>query len=334
MSDRIVGKWLRQQSKGFRDQVVLSAKVCAFSNDITWARPGNAPTRINKEQVFHAVDCMLERLQTSHVDILSFQWPDRYVPLYNAGIYQKERERDCSSFLEQLEIVSKLVDQKKVRYFGLSNESPYGIGCLTTAAELRGLPRPITLQRSYNLLERNEIEPTFEEACAARNANVAFLAYSPLAGGSLTGKYLDPVNSPAEARMRRFIGLMSRYVSSPVLDAVREYEAIAKRLDMPLAVLALTWIFSRGLVTSALVGVTNSKQLRENIQAVPLAPLSEDILAEIDDIYFSRHRDPTKGAHEVFDPTADREDPSKLPWGAKDLDLDPALGSLLDFKKL
>lgn len=284
---------------------------------------------MTKEQLIEAVDGSLERLGTDFIDILHIHWPERFVPLYGAPEYLYELEySDISSIREQLEALDALIKAGKIRYFGLSNETPYGVGVWTTTADLLGLPRPIVTQNAYNLLVRNEFETGMVEACSPRNGNIGLLAYSPLAGGALTGKYLDEKRVDAKARMRAFIGFMHRYVSPPAQEAILKYQEIADAFSLPLSVIALAFVYSRPFVSSTILGASSTAQLRDNVQALNL-PIDKDLLESINKVY-RQHRDPTRGVFEVFDPTVELVDPSKLPWGAKDSDVDPELDILIN----
>jgi len=218
-SELIIGEWLKQHGKTKRSELVISTKICGFSNEITWCRKSNSDegTRLTSNQITEAVNGQLKRLGTDYIDVLQFNWPDRYVPLYGAPEYLHELERDdASSFRSQLEAVDSLVKAGKVpsidanvlffkshytdnvildgqvRHFGLSNETPYGATSFILTAEALGLShlKPVTVQNAYNLLERNDFESGMLEVCSPRNGNLGLLAYSPLAGGALTGKYL------------------------------------------------------------------------------------------------------------------------------------------------
>ena len=261
--------------------------------------------------------------------MLQIHWPDRYVPLYGAPDYLYELERaDTTPIKEQLEIIAELIKSGKVRQFGLSNETPYGVTKFTAIAEAMGLPRPCVTQNAYNLLVRNEFETGMLEACSPANANVGLLAYSPLAGGALTGKYLNPKKVDADARMRQFVGYMHRYISSPAMEAVRRYQELADSLSIPLTPLALAWVYSRPFVTSTIIGATNLRQLEDNVMALNM-PITDDIAAALNAVYRD-HLEPTRGIFEVMDPNLEYIDPSKLPWGGKDTEVDPELDILIN----
>jgi aryl-alcohol dehydrogenase-like predicted oxidoreductase len=224
--------------------------------------------------------------------------------------------------------MAELIKAGKVRHFGLSNETPYGVTSFTLMADMLGLPRPCVTQNVYNLLVRNEYESGMLETCSPANANVGLLAYSPLAGGALTGKYLHVDSVDPKARLRQFIGFMHRYISPPSVDAVRRYQEVADMLSMPLGPLALAWVYSRPFITSTIIGATNLQQLEDNVMALNI-PVGDELTELINEVY-GEHLDPTKGVFEIIDPTLEYVDPSKLPWGAKDQDVDPELDILIN----
>lgn len=313
-----------------REKIVLSTKICGFSDQITWCRKDGSGTRLSKAQIFEAVDSQLQRLGTDYIDLLQLHWPERYVPLYGAPEYQfaLENRMGTSSMKEQLEALTELKKQGKIKNFGLSNETPYGIGAFTTTADLCGLDRPVVTQNCYNLLVRNDFESGMIEACSINNGNLGLIAYSPLAGGALTGKYLDTASIHQDYRLQKYIGFMHRYISSPAADAIREYMEVAESFSLPLAPLALSFVYSRPFVASTLIGVTSKEQLKQNLLALNI-PTTPEMLEAFNGVY-RHHMDPTKGIFEVIDPTKEYVDPAKLPWGAKDEDVDPELDVLIN----
>lgn len=333
-SELIIGDWLKKRGgKKKRAEVIVSSKVSGFSDQITWCRRDGSGTRVNKAQVMEAVDAQLKRLGTDYIDLLHIHWPDRYVPLFGAPEYSFNLERpDATPIAEQLEIMNELIKSGKIRHFGLSNETPYGVGAFCTMADALGLPRPIVSQSAYSLLVRNDFETGMMEACSPINGNLGLLAYSPLAGGALTGKYLkqNAEKLDPKSRLRQYVGFMHRYIAAPATVATQEYQDLADAFSLPLGPLALAWVYSRPFVSSTIIGVSSLAQLHDNILAlnIPIDAKGE-IAAEIEKIY-RRNLDPTKGVFEVVDPNIEYIDPSILPWGAKDEDVDPELDVLIN----
>ena len=288
-TDRTIGEWLRR--RGRRDDVVLASKICGASERITWVRGDGRGTRVTQADIEEGVEGSLKRLGTDYIDLLQIHWPDRYVPIFGADAYDASLEREYVSFLEQLEAMKGLVDAGKVREIGVSNETPYGVCQFVREAETRGdLPRICSIQNSYSLLVRSDFENGLTETCSM--TDVGLLAYSPLAGGILSGKY-SGATAPKGARLNLFPGFMDRYQQSLAKDAVLEYDRIADLYGLSPAQLALKWCYTRPHVQSTIIGATSLPQLKENIDAYFLDDLSEDCLDDIEAVY-KKYRDPSK----------------------------------------
>jgi len=289
-TDKYIGSWLKGSGVK-REDIILATKVCGYNDRINWVRDAGAPTRMTKAQVFESVEKSLARLGTEYIDLLQIHWPDRYVSLFGSESYDEANQReDDVPFEEQLEAFAELQSKGLVRHFGVSNETSFGVMNFIRAAEEKGLPRIVSIQNSYSLLVRTAFETDLAEVCCSKNANVGLLAYSPLAGGVLSGKYLEG-ETPAGARLNLFPGYMGRYRNSASEAATREYVALAAKHDLTPSQLALAWCKQRWCVTSSIIGATSVEQLKENIDAFELE-LSEEILDEIQLIY-KRYRDPT-----------------------------------------
>jgi len=275
-----------------------------------------------------AVDGQLKRLNTDYIDLLHIHWPDRYTQLFGAPeyVYSNERE-DSTPIRTQIEIMDELIKSGKVRSFGLSNETPYGVTKFTTIAEMLGKSIPCSLQNSYNLLERNEFEIGMQETISKCNANLGLLAYSPLAGGALSGKYLNMKAVEPEFRMRKYVGYMHRYIAAPATEAIRKYKKMADSYDLPLAAIALAFVYHRPFVTSTIIGATSLSQLEENVMALNIE-IPDDMMKVINEIYRS-NIDPVRGSFPIIDYSKEYVDYSRLPWGAKDEDMDPELDILI-----
>jgi len=283
-TDQYIGTWLKNQK---REDVILASKVCGRSDRLTWFRDEGTPI-VDRKNIMEGVEKNLVRLQTDYIDLLQIHWPDRYVPLFGAAAYDYSNEYDATPFEEQLEAMSELIKQGKVRSFGLSNESSFGVMSFCQKAEQMGLPKPVSIQNSYSLLVRTLFETDLVEVCSPRNMNVGLLAYSPLAGGSLSGKYVD--KTPEGARFSLFPGYMERFNKSLAKDAVAEYVEVAKKHELTPTQLALAFVKSRQFVTSTIIGATTMDQLKENMDAFSI-DLSEEALADIQTL-FKKYRDP------------------------------------------
>ena len=328
-AEAMIGEYLSKRGNS-RSDLVISTKICGFSDEITWVRKGEVGTRVTKQQVFEAVDAQLNRLNTDYIDLLQIHWPERYVPLWGAPTYEigMERSDDVVSFKEQIEIMDELVKKGKIRAWGVSNETPYGMTKFVTIAEMLGLTPPVVTQNAYNLLVRNDFEIGMLETCAPANSDIGLLAYSPLAGGALTGKYSNPEQVHENARMREYVGFMHRYISPPALSAIDAYAKVAESFDLPLQTVAQAFVYSRPFVASTIIGASSLRQLKENVMALNL-PITQEMENKLNEVY-KQYMDPTKGVFDVIDPNIEHVDASKLPWGGKDQDVDPELDMLIN----
>lgn len=294
-TDAAVSQFLEQVG---RDKIVLATKVSGRSDRITWLPRSSTPgttAELTKVQILDSVDASLERLGTDYIDLLQIHWPDRYT----GGLFgqpdfdpkQYESAPTPNSIQSQLEALNELVQSGKVRYVGVSNETPYGVCTFCQlAAQFPDLyPKIVSIQNSYSLVVRKDYEAGLAEACY--HNNVGLLAYSPLAGGSLSGKYRSG-NPPNGSRLTLFPGFMDRYLGSINEEAVNAYCDLAEKHDMTPTQLALSWCYHNPLVTSSIIGATTLEQLHENIQSYD-RKLSEELQQSIADIY-KRYTDPTK----------------------------------------
>ena len=279
-TERIIGSWFK--ARGNRDRIILASKVCGRGGN-TWFRDDGSPTRLTRKQIFEAVEKSLKRLQTDYIDLYQLHFPERPVPWgsnptrFAASAY--ERSADEASIPEQLDAFGEMVKAGKIRHLGLSNESAWGTMRFVTDSELRGTPRVQSIQNAYNLLNR-----TFETALAevAIREDVGLLAYSPLAQGYLTGKYLDGAR-PAGARTTLF-ERGQRYQTAGAEEAIRRYIAVAREAGLDPAQMALAFVNSRAFVTANIIGATSMEQLRTDIASIDLK-LSPEVEAKIDAIH-------------------------------------------------
>lgn len=252
-SERIVGRWLRD--RGAAGEIMIATKVCGRS-PMTWFRDGE-PTNLSRSQIFHAIERSLKNLQVDTIDLYQLHWPDRGVQNFGGSLTGYiHYEPDYIAYEETLSALHDLVQQGKIRFFGLSNETPYGTMRFATLAEERGWPRPQSIQNAYNLLNR-----TFEYGLAeiAHEEQVGLLAYSPLAQGALSGKYLGG-RQPEGSRGALF-GRMSRYETPSAEEAIRAYVALAREHGLDPSALANQFVTTRPFVTSNIFGATSQAQL-------------------------------------------------------------------------
>lgn len=279
-TEAIVGDWLAGKP---RDKIVLATKVAGPNRNMAWIRGG--PKSLDRANVREAIEGSLKRLKTDYVDLYQIHWPARNVPMFGRFRFDPAQEIEAVPIREQLETMAELVEEGKVRYVGLSNEHPWGtMEFLRLAAEF-GLPRVVSIQNAFSLLNR-----TFEFGLAeiAYRERIGLLAYSPLAFGHLSGKYLE--NPAAKGRITEFPGFGQRYEKADVIPAVAAYAGLAHKHGLTPAELALSFVYRRWFTASTLIGATGMAQLKENLGAWR-KPLSAEILAEIDSLQL-RHMNP------------------------------------------
>jgi aryl-alcohol dehydrogenase-like predicted oxidoreductase len=274
-TEQYLGSWLK--ARGNRGKVIVATKATGPA-DMPWLRGGPHPSRA---QLRAAREASLRRLQTDYVDLYQVHWPDRSTNFFGRLGYEPRDGESAVPIEETLEALAGLVQEGKARHVGVSNETPWGLGEYLRLARERNWPRVCSIQNPYNLLNRS-----FEVGLAefAHREQVGLLAYSPLAFGVLSGKYLGGAR-PAGARLTLF-GRFQRYTGERVERAVEKYVALARRHGLDPAQMALAYAMSRPFVASVLLGATTMEQLRANLAAARLV-LSADVIAAIENI----HRD-------------------------------------------
>ncbi|MDO9448868.1 MAG: NADP(H)-dependent aldo-keto reductase [Rugosibacter sp.] len=272
-TERIIGTWLKHQ---VRDRIVLATKA-AGTGRIDWIRDGMLT--FDRKNLRAAVDSSLDRLQTDYIDLYQLHWPDRNVPTFGQYQFEPEKERAFVSFVETLQALDELMKEGKIRHIGLSNETPWGVMQFLQTAQAHGLPRIVSIQNAYSLLNR-----TWDMGLAevSYRENIPLLAYSPLAFGFLSGKYL--VDPAALGRATLFAGFAQRYAKVNMSPAVAAYVDLACHHNMTPVQLALSFVASRWFVGSTIIGATTMAQLKENITACA-KPLAEEVLQEIEALH-------------------------------------------------
>ena len=273
LTEAYIGNWF--ESRKTRDKVVLATKVAGPAEWLPYLRNGSGLDRVNIEA---AIESSLKRLNTDYIDLYQLHWPARNTNFFGQLAYQ-HAEDDSTPIEETLEILKNLVDSGKVRYVGLSNETPWGVMEFVRLAEQKGLPRMVSIQNPYNLLNR-----TFEIGLSevAHREKVGLLAYSPLAFGALSGKYLHG-QRPAGARMTLF-DRFTRYLADKAEVAIERYVTLATKHNIDPSQMALAYVNTRSFLTSNIIGATTMKQLKDNIDSINLE-LSEEVLNGIEEIH-------------------------------------------------
>lgn len=270
-TEQYIGKWSKLKTN--RDNIVLATKMAGPGME--YVRDGIC--KFNKDHMTKAVDASLGRLNTDYIDLYQLHWPERSTNYFgNRGYVHKDEE--ITPFLERLEAMQSLVDAGKVKHFGLSNETPWGVMQYLTLAATHNLPRVVSIQNPYNLLNR-----TYETGLAEMSIRekVGLLAYSPLGFGVLSGKYIGG-KKPAGARLSKY-ERFSRYSNKNAQRATELYFELAKELNTTLTTLALSYVTSRNFVTSNIIGATNLNQLKENIDSIEFK-IDHDIEIKINEI--------------------------------------------------
>jgi aryl-alcohol dehydrogenase-like predicted oxidoreductase len=277
-TETIIGNWIAQQ--GQRDQLFLASKIAGPSQGGIHIR--NGQTRFIAEEISSAIDASLKRLQTYYIDLYQLHWPQRPTNFFGKlgyGNQEAENTQHVTDLAETLYALHHEVQKGRIRYIGLSNETPWGTMKFLQLAKELGLEKMVSVQNPYNLLNR-----TYEIGMAeiAQYEGVGLLAYSPLAFGYLTGKFRNGAR-PENARITRF-SRFTRYTNPQSEWATEQYAQLAEQHGLTLTQLALAYVKQQFFVTSTIIGATHLDQLKENIDAFEI-DLSEEILTGIEDIH-------------------------------------------------
>ena len=257
-TENIVGGWIK---KNPRDKIILATKAAGSARGMPWVRDGEHA--FNRTNLRSAVEGSLKRLQTDYIDLYQLHWPERNTPMFGQYLFNPEQEREYTDFAETLQALSELINEGKIRHIGLSNEWPWGLMQFLNTSEQESLPRVVSMQNAYNLINRT-YDSSLRET--GYRENVPLLAYSPMAFGHLSAKY---INDPkAQGRVNDFDGFAQRYEKPSVEPAIKAYAALAQELNITPATLALAFTYSRWFCASSIIGATNMDQLTENINAI------------------------------------------------------------------
>jgi aryl-alcohol dehydrogenase-like predicted oxidoreductase len=266
---------------------VSAARAKALSGKVD----ADAPLpRLAPDQIRHALEASLARLKSSYVDLYQLHWPDRYTPLWGSSVYQKglegkhsQQERksadDKVPFDDVVRCLGELLAAGKIKAWGLSNETSFGVCEWVAAAKRCGVAPPVTIQNDFSLLDRR-FASELAETCSSANHNVGLLAYGALCGGTLSGKPASTEGS----RHARFPNFQARYHSERSRAAATRYADIARAAGMSPATLALAWAYSRHFMAAVIIGATSVAQLTENMAALHVQ-LSKEVLGAIEAVH-------------------------------------------------
>lgn len=275
-TEAYIGSWLKQHPER-RDQLVIASKVAGPADD--WLPYLRGGPRLNRQHIEEAIKASLQRLNCDYLDLYQIHWPARQTNYFGKLGYEHGDDLDATPIEETLEVLAGLVDKGLVKHIGVSNETPWGVMRYLQLAEQHGWPRIVSIQNPYSLLNRS-FEVGLSEI--AHREQTGLLAYSPLAFGVLSGKYLND-QRPAGARLTLF-DRFDRYSNPQGLWATQAYYEIAIRHGLDPAQMALSYVTSRPFVTSNIIGATTLEQLETDIDSSDLK-LSAEILEEIEAVH-------------------------------------------------
>ena len=281
LTEKYIGTWLKNQD---RSKIILATKIAGRTSNVPSGPPGldwiRQGPRLNEEHIFQAIENSLKRLNTEYIDIYQIHWPERTVNSFGQLGYIHNPREDDIKIEVTLEALAKAVDKGLIKYVGLSNETPWGVMKFISVAKEFNLPRVVSIQNPYSLLNRS-FEAGLSEI--AINEEVGLLPYSPLAGGVLSGKYLNG-KKPENARMTLFERMRGRYSNQHAENAVLEYQKIAVKYNLNLTQMAINFVTKQNFVTSNIIGATSITQLEENINSID-CKLNEEVMAEIEKVH-------------------------------------------------
>lgn len=277
-TEEIVGRWLKRSGK--RNDIVLATKIAGPSR-FSLLRDGSQ--RLDRKNILQAVDDSLVRLQTDVIDLYQLHWPDRNVQMFGQRAYMHDPNERAVPIEETLAALGETVKAGKVRFIGLSNETPWGTMEFLRIAKEKGYPRVATIQNAYNLLNRH-YEIGMSEI--SLRENVGLIPYSPLGYGVLGGRYQGGA-MPAGGRFTLHPEFAARYHSPLALEVTQKYADVAKRHGMSLATMALAFVNMQSFVQSTILGASTMEQLKEDIASIDVT-LSDDILKDIEAVH-ERH---------------------------------------------
>lgn len=272
-TERIIGNWF--EKTGQRNKVVLASKIAGTGDYTAHIRTNG----FSKEALKDAVNNSLKRFKTDYIDLYQLHWPERNTNTLGQRDYKHEDEQWQDNFNEVLHTFDGIIASGKIRHIGISNEKAWGTMRFLEESKLHNLPRMLTVQNAYSLINR-----IFEGDMAeiAMRENIGLLAYSPMACGVLSGKYIKGEDTE-NSRLNLFTRF-ARYSSPQCTEATRRYLALADQHNLSLAQMSLAFVTQQPFVTSTIIGATNLGQLKENIESIQLN-LSQEVLDAIEDIH-------------------------------------------------
>jgi len=273
-TSKIIGTWIKKF--GNRDKVVLASKIAGGGDYTAHIRT----TGFSKQSIKDAVNNELKRLRTDYIDLFQLHWPERETNMFGVRDYKhNSNDKWEDNFKEVLESLDEVIKEGKIRHIGLSNEKAWGTMRYFEESKKNNLPRPVTIQNAYSLINR-----VYEGDMAeiSMREKLGLLVYSPMAFGVLSGKYINKT-ATENSRLKLF-PRFSRYSSEQATKATRQYLNLAETNNMSLAQMSLAFVNQREFVTSSIIGATNLEQLKENIGSIDLN-LTKEMLYSINEIH-------------------------------------------------
>ena len=280
-TEEILGNWF--QKKKNRDKIILASKIASKSDGLEWIREGSDKLGFDKKNMNAAIDASLKRLKTDYIDLYQLHWPERKVPKFGQLDFKYDPTDNTWTTIEEVLFnLNELVKDGKVRHVGLSNETPWGMMKFLEVAKQKSLPRIMSIQNVYSLVNRvfdiGHSEVSIKENCG-------LLAYSPLAGGRLSGKYIGGAN-PKNSRYTLWPQRFSRHHTERGEKAIDKYVGIANKYGIPPSTFANAFVNDRPFVTSNIIGATTMDQLKENIDSIDIQ-LTEDMQSDIEEVHLT-----------------------------------------------
>ncbi|MFT5964707.1 MAG: aryl-alcohol dehydrogenase-like predicted oxidoreductase [Flavobacterium sp.] len=272
-TEKILGTWFKKTGK--REEVVLASKIAGPNPNFNYMRE---KIDFSAASIKYALDKSLQRLQTDYIDLYQLHWPERKTNYFGQRGFKVQDDAWEDNIHAVLDTLGDFIKQGKIKHIGLSNETPWGLMRFLEESKYNHLPRIKTVQNPYSLLNRL-FENASSEVCMREN--VGLLAYSPMAFGVLSGKFLSGESHP-NSRLNLF-PQMARYNSAQCAEATRLYQEIAQKNGLTLTELSLAFIEQQPFLTSTIIGATTMEQLKENIDTIKVS-LSEDILQAINEV--------------------------------------------------
>ena len=272
-TEEIIGNWFKKKNN--RSKVILATKISGPG--LSWIRGGG--NQYDKKNLTEAVNHSLKRLQTDYIDLYQLHWPERKTNYFGKLGYEHTNDNKWNNFEDILNSLNEIIMSGKVKYIGLSNETAWGLTKFLEISKTKNLPRAMSVQNPYNLLNRT-YEIGLAEASIREKSGL--LAYSPLASGIMSGKYRNGA-MPNGSRMKLFGDRFPRYKTKNAINAVEEYYKISKKYNLDLAQMSLKFCELQPFMTSVIIGATTMEQLKTDIESVNVN-LSDDIIKEINEV--------------------------------------------------